>query len=258
MLSEVFRFIKASFNKRLSLYLAVVTCFTMFGSIPIDALKLPFLFAFIPVSAIFLFIFSKNFIYPNFKFMALYKKATIIPAPKEFQDLAKRMGTSIKEIKIISSDKKNAFATKDGIAFTKKLLDEFSKEEILGVTAHEIAHKKNHHILYRALILVPIMIGVVLSWSQFTPLVLFNEAITQPLFRIMMETALLAFMMVAMIPASWYIELKADAAAAKFVGKQYIQSALLKLATGEEIDQHSETHPSISERVKYIENLKLK
>lgn len=73
----------------------------------------------------------------------------------------------------------------------------------------------------------------------------------------MMETALLAFMMVAMIPASWYIELKADAASARFVGKQYIQSALLKLTTKEEIDQNSETHPSISERIKYIENLKL-
>jgi Zn-dependent protease with chaperone function len=257
MLSEVFRFIKASFNKRLGLYFAVVVCFTMFGSMPIQVLKLPFLFAFIPFAGVFLFIFSKNFIYPNFKFMLLYKTATIIPAPAEFQDLATKMGTSIKEIKIISSDKKNAFATKDGIAFTKKLLDEFSKEEILAVTAHEIAHKKNHHISYRALILIPIMIGIGLSWSQFTPLVLFNETITQPLFQIMMETALLAFMMVAMIPASWYIEVKADAAAAKFVGKQYIQSALSKLTTKEEIDQHSETHPSISERVKYIENLKL-
>lgn len=167
------------------------------------------------------------------------------------------MGTSIKEIKIISSDKKNAFATKDGIAFTKKLLDDFSKEEILGVTAHEIAHKKNHHIFYRALILVPIMMGIALSWSQFTPLVLFGETITLPLFQIMMETALLAFMMVAMIPASWYIELKADTAAARFVGKKHIQSALLKLASKMDIDQHSETHPSINERVKYIENLKL-
>jgi Zn-dependent protease with chaperone function len=257
LLNEVFRFIKASFNKRLGLYFGVVVCFTMFGSMPIQTLKLPFFFAFIPFAAIFLYIFSKNFIYPNFKFIFLYKNATVIPAPKEFQDLAKRMGTSITDIKIIQSDKKNAFATKDGIAFTKKLLDELSTGEILGVTAHEIAHKKNHHVFYRALILAPIMISIVLLWSQFTPLVLFNEAITQPLFQIMMETALFAFLMVAMIPASWCIELKADAVAARFVGKQYIQSALLKLTTKEEINQNSETHPSTSERIKYIENLKL-
>lgn len=74
MLSEVFRFIKASFNKRLGLYFAVIVCFTMFGSIPIQTLKLPFLFAFVPFAAIFLVIFGKNFIYPNFKFMFLYKR----------------------------------------------------------------------------------------------------------------------------------------------------------------------------------------
>ena len=256
MLAEVFRLIKASFNKRLALYFSVVTCFTIFGSIPIATFKLPFLVAFFPASALLLIVVGKNFIYPNFKFATQYRKGQTIPAPKEFQELAKRMGTSLKEIKIIEHDKKNAFATRNGIAFTKKLMDDLSKDEIMGVAAHEITHKKERHILFLTLAIMLPLFGTAISWSRFTAPIIFNDAFTGILFRCMMELALLACMMIIMIPASWILELRADKAAAKFAGKPNIQSALLKLSSPETIKQRSETHPSINERIKYIEDLK--
>ncbi len=88
----------------------------------------------------------------------------------------------------------------------------------MAVAAHEIAHKKGHHALYRTVITMIFVSIAGLSWSRFTAPILFNEAFTQALLQIMMEVALLAFMMVAMIPASWLMELKADKAAARFVG----------------------------------------
>jgi hypothetical protein len=73
----------------------------------------------------------------------------------------------------------------------------------------------------------------------------------------MMDTALIAFVIVELIPVSWYMEMKADEAAARFVGKSYIQSALLKLSNPEEAKINSESHPSVEERIKHIEKLKL-
>jgi Zn-dependent protease with chaperone function len=256
LLSEVFRFIKASFNKRLVLYFFVVTCFTTFGSIPIATLKLPFLFAFLPASFLLLIIVSKNFICPNFKFATQYRKGQTIPVPKQFQDMARRMGTSLKEIKIIDSDKKNAFATRGGIAFTRKLMEELTKDEMMAVAAHEITHKKEHHIPFLTLAIMIPLIAAVFSWSRFTAPIIFNDAFTGIMFRSMLELALLAFMMMIMIPASWILELRADKGAAKFAGKRNMQSALLKLSSPETINQRSETHPSVQERIRYIEDLK--
>lgn len=256
MLTEMWKLVKASFNKRLLLYFTVVTCFTMFGSIPIALFKFAFLLAFFPLAILFLIIVSKNFIYPNFKFVFLSRKGQKVPIPTQLQELAKKMGIPLKEMKIIECDSKNAFTTRNGIAFTKKLMDELNEDEIVGVAAHELGHKKGRHGFFRFLVTIPIMLLIVLCWSRFTAPIVFNEAFTQILFQLMMNLALLAFTIVALIPVSWVMELKADEMAARFTGKEGIRSALIKLSNPENAKQPSESHPSIADRVKRIDDLK--
>jgi Zn-dependent protease with chaperone function len=70
------------------------------------------------------------------------------------------------------------------------------------------------------------------------------------------DTAIFVFVMVGMIPVSWCLELKADQIAAKYVGKEHIKSALLKIS--KDVNEPSETHPSTADRIKTIDKLKVK
>ena len=56
-----------------------------------------------------------------------------------------------------------------------------------------------------------------------------------------------------MIPINWWLEGRADKIAAKYVGKEYIKSALLTLADKKNLNEPSETHPPIMKRIKLIE-----
>jgi STE24 endopeptidase len=256
MMNEVLRLIKASFNRRLLLYVALVTFFTMFGSIPIIEIKFPFLFAFIAATSVFLVVFSKIFIIPTFRIFALSRKGVKLPVPDQIKELSRKMGTNLKEIRIIKSSERNAFATPKCITFTDKLLEDLTHNEIMAVAAHELGHLKGRHVLYRFMFVLAVIIPAPFIWSRFTSPILFNETITQILFQGMMEVALLAFMIVIMIPACWISEIKADETAARFAGKENIRSALLKLAEKKDATQPSETHPSIKERVEHIEKLR--
>jgi len=257
MLKDAWQILRASFNKRLWLYYAVVTCFTMFGSIPIMSFKLVFLAALVPIASLFLIILGRNFLYPTFKFIWLSRKAPRLPVPNQLEQLAKRMNTPLEEIKIINIKEKNAFATRKGIVFTKGLLDALNKGEIMSVTAHELAHIKGKHVTYKFIALMGMMTAIMVVWLRFTYPILFNETITQVVLQATLDIAVLAFLLVAMIPLNWVAELRADKAAVKFEGKENLKSALLKLTKPEEQDQPSETHPSTKERIKHIEEMKM-
>lgn len=257
MLSEVLKLVKASFNKRLLLYFAVVSSFTMFGSIPFIQIKFPFLFAFIAVASLFLIVFGKIFIIPTFRILLLSKKGVRLPVPEQFKELSQKMGTSLKEIRIMKSNERNAFATPKCITFTSKLWTDLNHNEIMAVAAHELGHLKGRHALYRFVLVAAAITPIPFLWTRFTSPILLNKTITPFVFQGMMEVALLAFMITIMIPVCWVSELKADEAAARYVGKENIQSALLRLAEKKDAMQPSETHPSIQERVKHIEQMKL-
>jgi Zn-dependent protease with chaperone function len=93
-------------------------------------------------------------------------------------------------------------------------------------------------------------------WSRFTTPVIFNLTVTGIIFGLMMGLALLALIILLMIPISWILEFRADINAAKAVGAEHVKSALLKLTEKEKIMLHSETHPSTYERIKHIESKK--
>lgn len=257
MLNDAWQILRASFNKRLCLYYAVVTCFTMFGSIPIISFKLVFLAALVPIASLFLMILSRNFLYPTFKFIWLSRKAPRLPVPNQLEQLAKRMNTPLQEIKIINIKEKNAFATGKGIVFTRGLWDALDKGEIMSVTAHELAHIKGKHVTYKFIAMMGMVTAIMVAWLRFTYPILFNETITQVVLQTTLDIAMLAFLFVAMIPLNWAVELKADEAAVKFEGKESMQSALLKLTKPEEQDQPSETHPSVKQRIRHIEEMKM-
>lgn len=256
MLSDVWRVLKASFNKRLCLYYSVVTCFTMLGSIPIILFKLVFLAALIPTASLFLMIFGKNFLYPTFKIIWLSWKAPRLPVPDQLKQLARRMNTPLEEIKIINIEEKNAFATGKCIVFTRGLLNALDKGEILSVAAHELAHIKGKHITYKFVATMGVISAIMVAWLRFTFPIFLNETITQIYLQTTLDIAMLAFLFLAMIPVNWLAELRADKVAVKFEGKENMQSALLKLTKQEEQDQPSETHPSIKQRIKRIEEMK--
>lgn len=180
-----------------------------------------------------------------------------MPVPKEIKQLSKRMGTSISKIRIIESKERNAFATPKCITFTNKLWKDLTHNQIMAVAAHELGHLKGRHLFYRIVLVMLAVIPVPFLWARFTMPILFNEAITQVLFQGMTEVALLAFTIVMMIPICWVSEIKADEAAARFVGKENIKSALIKLAEKKDATQPSETHPSIRERIKHIDEMKI-
>lgn len=256
MLKDVLKILKASFNKRLCLAYAVVTCFTMLGSIPIILCKFVFLAVLVPVAGLFLLIMSRNILYPNFKLIWLSWKAPKLPAPDELKQLAKRMNTQLDYIKIINIKEKNAFATRNGIVFTRGILDALKKGEIMSVAAHELAHIKGKHITYKFIVMMGVMATIMVVWSRFTYPILFNETITQVVIQITLNIAMLAFLFVAMIPPNWISEFRADKVAVKIEGKENMKSALLKLTNPEELDQPSETHPSTKQRIQHIEEMK--
>ena len=68
----------------------------------------------------------------------------------------------------------------------------------------------------------------------------------------LINTALLFFIILAMIPVNWYLEVRADRIAEKTAGKSALISAFLKLVNREKFEEPSENHPAISERVKLI------
>lgn len=256
MLSDVWQILRASFSRRLCIYYAVVTCFTFFGSIPSAQFKLPFLFAFFPLASLFLIIFSRNFLYPSIKLSWLSMKAPKLPVPIQFKQLGERMNTPIEEVKIIEINEKNAFAMRKGIAFTRGLWNALNHEEIMAVAAHELAHKRGRHMTYKFFAMIGVMTAILIEWTRFTSPILLNETITQIALQTMIDVALLAFLLVAMIPVSWVAELRADKAAARFAGKENIISALRKLTKPAQQGQSSETHPSTEQRIKCVEETK--
>lgn len=257
MLSDVWQILRASFNRRLCVYYSVVTCFTMFGSIPVIPLKLLFLTALVPTASLFLMILSRNFLYPTFKFLWLSMKAPKLPIPNQLKRLAKRMSVPLEDIKIINIEEKNAFATRKGIVFTKGLLDALDQGEIISVAAHELGHIKGKHVTYKFFAMLGMMVAILVLWLRFTYPILLNETVTQIVIQVTINVGMLAFLFVAMIPLNWVAELKADKTAAQFEGKEHLRSALLKLTKSEEQDQPCETHPSVKQRIKHIEEIKM-
>ncbi len=203
------------------------------------------------------------------------------------KEVAHKAGIPIPKIYIIPSEQPNAFATgRDhkhaSVAYTQGILKLLNKEELKGVTAHEISHIKNYDILIQSVAAtIASVISFIAMMARFAPigdrdrngsniLEFLVLAILTPLIATLIQLAI-----------SRTREYLADETGAKVVKNSAgLASALHKLETysskipmgmgskttesmfivnpfkGEALISLFSTHPPMSERIKRLNALK--
>jgi STE24 endopeptidase len=231
---------KVGFKKRLLIMSVVVMSTTFYVVFHYSLLGLISLLVFLVFAELFAFIYSPKYL-SNLWLTFTHYKLSRIPVPIEITDLSKRMDVQIKELKI-KEKFCSAYVIGKSLVLGKGLLDLLDIPEALAVVAHELGHIKEKHSLIRFL-LVPICLLNAWSWRGLPFQILF--------------IASLAYVTVFMIPLNWILEYRADRIAKEFAGSKNLESALLKLASANEIDldEPSEGHPAISKRLKLIREL---
>jgi Zn-dependent protease with chaperone function len=173
----------------------------------------------------------------------LFKTKTVErPLPNELLALAKAMKVKVTRMKVFPNVL-NAYVRGNQLYVGQELLEKLSAEQIKAVVAHEFGHIKERHAILQMLYVIPVMFFVSLNWSGLP--------------TGLAEVGLIAYTMVALVPIQWLIEARADKAAAKYVGKEAIKSALLAITEKDKIDEPSESHPPIRKRLKLIDELRL-
>jgi len=251
MLREFLHFIK-SFKKRFALYYLVFLAAYIFGFFPFMLIKLCALVGFAVLSALFLPVMASFFV-SSFRQFALHRSRIKLPVSFEVAELAKKAGVNVKELGIVKAN--TAYVIGKSLVLGIDLLEKLSFYERQAVVAHELGHIKRRHTIIKCILPIPFLVILMLSWLRFNSPIFFSESITRIILTIILNIAGLAFLLLVMIPINWYTEFDADKFAANLVGKDHIRSALLKIVDKETIEEPSETHPSIAERLRLIDKL---
>lgn len=211
------------------------------------------------------------------------------------RELAQRANLPMPKVYVIPQDAPNAFATgrnpeHAAVAATTGILSLLTREELMGVMAHELAHVKNRDILIGSIAAtIAGAIGMLASMAQWA--MIFgggrsrDENGPHPAVMIAMMIIAPIAAMVVQMAISRSREYGADIEGARICGKpEYLASALTKLERGaEKVPMHvSEstqeatahmfivnpltggglkalfsTHPPIAERVKRLKDMNL-
>ncbi len=254
MLREFWNFIK-SFRKRFAVYYFVVLTGSIFGSFPFLVVKLCALGAF-AVSSVFFLPITVYYFASTIKQFTLLRDRIKVPIPLEIANLACKAGVSIKELGVVKAN--NAYVLGKSLVLGKELLDKLDRNEVLAVVAHELGHLKRRHLLIKVVSLILFWVIFVLCWSRFSSPIFFSETVTQIILAAIWNIVGFAFLLIVLIPINWLVELDADKFAAKLVGKEHIKSALLQLVDVDKLEEPSETHPSVAERVNRIDKLEMR
>jgi len=238
-MGQVWDFFKIKFKAKLYIFLVVVFYAVLFTVNPMIISQLPsFLIClgFIFLMAIVLLIDLAG----NLKdlVLMLFKKKIELPVPIEIANLAANMGVTCKSFKIVTDNFNACVLPTGGVLIGDKTFFRLSKEELLAVFAHEFGHhKKGHHLM---------------KISVFLLLLVTGYGVFQSLPEFMIGYALFAFTSIGMIPLSWYFELEADEMGKKYVGADHMISALEKISSDRDPSEASESHPSISARIRAL------
>lgn len=254
MIGELFKYFKANFSKRLSLYVAIIIAFSLLQTpLLLDVLvKIMSLVFLLTLSGIFAPIFVSQFV-SHVKLLLAHKQRVKLPVSKEIDDLARQIGVEVKEIGIVKGCV--AYVIGKTLVLGIELLRRLSFEQRQAVVAHELGHIKKRHRLLSVLFLLSITAIACFCFSKCYVPIFFIESPIFLMLTVVVNIAALVFVLTAFIPISWYFEMKADEVAAKFVGKKHIKSALLTIANQRNLEEPSETHPSIMERIKHVDKL---
>jgi len=253
MLREFWNIVRVSFRKRFIVYYVVVWSLTLFGTFPSLIVKLVALSVFVAASVLFVPIFTSQFVSQLRQFLE-HRHRVRRRVSSEIADLAERIGAPVKELGFVRGC--TAYVRGKCLVLGIELLKRLTFDERQAVVAHELGHMKERHDIFRLILPFLFLVVPLYSWSKLSSPIFFTESLTQIAVTVMLNIALLAFVVMVTIPFNWYFEVRADRVAASLVGKENIISALMKLGAGKNLKEPSETHPSIAERVKLIEKLK--
>ena len=255
MLGGFKNILKASFKKRFAIYYGLLLSLVFFGSFPFAIVQAIAFVIFVIASALFLTIFVFQFKYQIRQLRAHKNREKLEEIPKDIGWLSRQIGANLKDFGIVKNC--TAYVMGKSLVNGIDLLKILTFDERQAVNAHELGHIREHHGIYRAISILPLFgLGIFMFSSLRTPIIL-TMPITQLLMTVMLNIAMLAFVMMVTMPINWYLEIRADRIAAKFVGKEQLKSALIKLAKNSNFDvnEASETHPSIAERIKALDKL---
>ncbi|AGB04575.1 Zn-dependent protease with chaperone function [Aciduliprofundum sp. MAR08-339] len=149
---------------------------------------------------------------------------------REIDELMKRMKVKNIEIYIMDLEVVNTFqvgAKGKYIFFTKRILSILDKNEILGVLAHELAHIKLRHVM-KKIFLFDVTIGAGVNGVILLPL-LHLSANTELNLKVIILWGTILFYLVLRRLMWQYFEYEADCLAIKFVRKEFLISALMKI-----------------------------
>lgn len=254
MLYELCKYFKVNFGKRLFLYAAIVIASTLLETplLPNVVVKLASLVFLLVASGVFVPIFVSQFA-SRLKLLLIHRNRVKLPVSKEIDDLSRQIGVKVKELGIVKGC--TAYVIGKTIVLGTELLRRLSFEQRQAVVAHELGHIKKRHRLLSAFSLLLILATAYFCFSNLYVPTFFTESPISLILAVTVNITLLVFVTMVFIPISWHFEMKADEVAAEFVGKENIKSALLVIADQRNLEEPSETHPSILERIKNIDKL---
>jgi STE24 endopeptidase len=232
---------KVGFKGRLAVCIALTVSLSIFNSFSYPLVRITAALATFVTAEMFVLCYFP-FFWDNFMLMFRSNKAVEVPLPDELVVLSKNMGLKITKMKIFPKIC-NAYARGSQLYIGQELLEKLNAEQIKAVVGHEFGHIKGRHMIVQACYILPILAVVGLSWSSLPPA--------------MLELGLFAYMMIAMVPIHWWVERRADFAAAKYVGKEPFRSALLTFVEKDKLNVSSETHPPVRLRIRWIEEAEL-
>jgi heat shock protein HtpX len=232
MTSAFFQILKIGFQKRLLVY-ALVVISAIFANLIINpVIQLFWLLVLVLSAEIFMFCITRT-LFDNL-IMSLRHRGLPHPIPDEIKQLSEQMGIKLKEFRV-SERFDNAYTNGNDVVIGDHLLQSLKKDELMAVIAHEFAHIKEYHLPIRFVSIMPLFFIVNASFNHLPPL--------------LQSIAALAYLMVVMIPLNWYLEIRADRLAAKYVDGCHLSSALMVLNGGRDMKEGSESHPPIKTRI---------
>lgn len=194
--------------------------------------------------------------------------------------LCKEIGYPVKRIFVIDgsrrSTKANAFATGFGkgrtIALYDTLIEKFTEDEVLCVTAHELGHAKKRHILkMMPFFLIGFVMLLALAYfvvnSEAVALAFGFTEINPAFGMFIMMVIFSPIMLLFMIPLTAFMrrnEFEADSFEVKYVGKDPAISAMKKIGRVNyaNLTPHplvvklTYSHPPIDQRIRAMEECK--
>lgn len=233
-----FQLFKIGFKIRILIYTLVILSATMANVFTAPLFKLFWILLLVVSAEAATFIFTRA-AFENIV-MAILHRGTVQPMPIEVQDLAQRMVVRIKTFKV-APNFHNAYTNGNNVVIGQTLMDELTKDELLAVIAHELAHIKENHLLIRLGVLIPIFFIATINFYGLP--------------EILGGIAVLSYVMLVLTPLNWYLEVRADRLARQFVGAEAMKSALTILIGGKDMKEASETHPPIAKRIESLDKL---